>query len=179
VKLNKQPLTQSTNYVDQGVDGTLPTAYVVRAVLNGKEQAASAPFTLPANAPAQPYLTIPLHTPVGYTPNDASTGDLDGDGNYDIVLHQTGRGRDNGQVGLTDPPVLEGYKMDGTLLWRINLGHNIRGVVPSPLPFRVATVLYLFAHGGNFGFAYLRCSNFNKRFMDISHWFSSKIDVRD
>ncbi len=126
VKLNKQPLTQSTNYVDQGVDGTLPTAYVVRAVLNGKEQAASAPFTLPANAPAQPYLTIPLQTPVGYTPNDASTGDLDGDGNYDIVLHQTGRGRDNGQVGLTDPPVLEGYKMDGTLLWRINLGHNIR-----------------------------------------------------
>ena len=32
---------------------------------------------------------------------------------------------------------------------RRDLDHNIRGVVPSPLPFRVATVLYLFAHGGN------------------------------
>ena len=31
---------------------------------------------------------------------------------------------------------------------RRDLGHNIRGVVPSPLPFRVATVLYLLAHGG-------------------------------
>ena len=126
LKLNKQPLTQSTNYVDQGVDLNQPTAYMVRAVLNGKEQPASAPFRLSANAPAQPYLTIPLQTPVGYTPNDASAGDLDGDGNYDIVLHQTGRGRDNGQAGLTDPPILEGYKMDGTMLWRINLGPNIR-----------------------------------------------------
>ncbi|MFD2569176.1 rhamnogalacturonan lyase [Spirosoma soli] len=126
VKLNKQPIIQSTNYIDQGVDLSQSISYVVRPVLSGKEQAASKPYTLMANAPAQQYLTLPLQTPQGYTPNDASAGDLDGDGEYDIVIHQAGRGRDNGQAGLTDPPILEGYKLDGTLFWRINLGRNIR-----------------------------------------------------
>ncbi len=93
---------------------------------NGREQAAGAPFTLPANAPARPYLSVPLQTPVGYSPNDASVGDLDGDGEYEIVLHQAGRGRDNSQAGVTDAPVLQAYKLDGTLLWTINLGKNIR-----------------------------------------------------
>ena len=73
-----------------------------------------------------PYLSIPLQTPPGYTPNDVSVGDLDGDGEYEIVLHQAARGRDNSQAGQTEPPILEAYKFDGTLLWRINLGLNIR-----------------------------------------------------
>ena len=78
------------------------------------------------NAPAQPYLSLPLQTPDGYAPNDASAADLDGDGEYDIVLHQVGRGKDNSHNGETDPPILQGYKLDGTLLWTINLGRNIR-----------------------------------------------------
>jgi rhamnogalacturonan endolyase len=53
-------------------------------------------------------------------------GDLDGDGEYEIVLHQAGRGRDNAQAGMTDPPILEAYRLDGTLLWRIHLGKNVR-----------------------------------------------------
>lgn len=126
VKLTRHPLTQGTNYVDQGVDLSQSNRYTVKAVLNGKEQAESTPFTLAANVPAQPYLTLPLQTPAGYTPNDASAADLDGDGNYDLVVHQAGRGRDNGSAGMSDAPILEGYKMDGTLLWRINLGSNIR-----------------------------------------------------
>ena len=81
---------------------------------------------MPANAPVRPYLSIPLKTPAGYSPNDASVGDLDGDGEYEIVLHQVGRGRDNSQAGTTTEPILEAYKLDGTLLWRINLGKNIR-----------------------------------------------------
>ncbi|MDF2441399.1 MAG: rhamnogalacturonan endolyase, partial [Abditibacteriota bacterium] len=56
----------------------------------------------------------------------ASTADLDGDGEYEIVLHQAGRGRDNSQNGETDPPILQAYKLNGTLLWTINLGRNIR-----------------------------------------------------
>jgi len=98
----------------------------VRPVAGGKEQEASSPFTLPANAPALPYVTIPLQTPGGYTPNDASVGDLDGDGEYEIVLHQAGRGRDNASRGMTDPPILEAYDLDGAFLWRIHLGRNIR-----------------------------------------------------
>jgi rhamnogalacturonan endolyase len=126
VKRNDKPLTATTDFVDTGVDLTQPTSYFVRPVRNGREDAPSARFTLPANAPERSYLSVPLQTPEGYTPNDASVGDLDGDGEYDIVLHQTGRGRDNSQNGETDPPILQGYKRDGTLLWTINLGKNIR-----------------------------------------------------
>lgn len=126
VKLNAQPLSAATHFVDDKVNFSKANDYFVRPVLKGKEQAASATFTLPANAPAQQYLRLPLQTPTGYTPNDASVGDLDGDGEYEIVLHQAGRGRDNSQAGLTDAPILQAYKLDGTLLWTINLGKNIR-----------------------------------------------------
>ena len=60
------------------------------------------------------------------TPNDGSVGDLDGDGEYEIVLHQTSRGRDNSQAGRTGEPILQAYKLDGSFLWQINLGRNIR-----------------------------------------------------
>lgn len=126
VKLNDQPITTTTSFLDAKADLTRSNSYFIRPVLNRREQLASAQFKLPANAPPRQYLSIPLQTPQGYTPNDASVGDLNGDGEYEIVLHQTGRGRDNSQAGLTDPPVLEAYKLDGTLIWRINLGKNIR-----------------------------------------------------
>jgi len=122
VKLNGRPITQSTNWVDNSVDPSRMNSYFVRPVLNGQEQAASAS----AEVWSQNYLTIALQTPSGYRPNDASVGDLDGDGQYDIVLHQTGRRADNARAGSTDEPILEGYKTNGTLLWRINLGKNIR-----------------------------------------------------
>ena len=122
-RLNDAPITESTNYLDQSVDLSQASSYFVRTIVNGQEQASSGSFTL---TPGRPYLAIPLQTPVGYMPNDASVGDLDGDGQYEIVLHQAGQGRDNSQGGITDPPVLEAYRLDGTLLWRINLGRNIR-----------------------------------------------------
>jgi len=122
VKLNEQPMTQSTNYVDDGVDLSRSNSWFVRPILNGQEQAASAS----TEAWNQNYLSIGLQTPEGYRPNDASVGDLDGDGEYDIILHQTGRSADNARAGNTDEPILEAYKMDGRLLWRINLGKNIR-----------------------------------------------------
>lgn len=124
IKLNKEPLTKGTNFTDETANTGIANTYFVRAVVKGKEQGDDNSFTLPANA--APYLSIPLQTPAGYTPNDASAGDLDGDGNYEIILHQAGRGRDNSQGGITDPPVFQAYKLDGTLLWTINLGKNIR-----------------------------------------------------
>ncbi|MBW3622534.1 MAG: rhamnogalacturonan lyase, partial [Armatimonadetes bacterium] len=126
VRLTPRPLTDSTQFIDTKADLRRASAYFVRPVRKGREGAASRPFTLPANAPANPYLSVPLQTPSGYTPNDASVGDLDGDGEYEIVLHQAGRGRDNSQAGETDPPIFQAYKLDGTLLWTINLGRNIR-----------------------------------------------------
>ena len=125
-RVNPVPLTNATCCLDTNAPLEVKTAWFVRPVLRGEEQAPSTPFTLAARAPVRPYLAIPLQSPPGYTPNDASAGDLDGDGEYEIILHQAGRGRDNSQSGLTDPPVLQAYKLDGTLLWQINLGRNIR-----------------------------------------------------
>jgi len=126
VKLNLKPLTQGTNFIDTKADLTQSNSWYIKSLNRGVESAAGKSFTLPANAPVRQYLSIALQTPDGYTPNDASAGDLNGDGEYDIVLHQAGRGRDNPSVGITDPPIFQGYKLDGTLLWTINLGKNIR-----------------------------------------------------
>lgn len=126
VKINERPITESTNFVDTGVDTGKGNAWFVRPVLGGKEAAASTPFTLKPNAPVRPYISIPLKTPDGCTPNDASVGDLDGDGEYEIVLKQEMRPRDNAHKGRTGRTKLEAYKLDGRFLWRIDLGRNIR-----------------------------------------------------
>lgn len=126
VKLNDKPITDVTFFIDDNADLKKTNSYFVRPVIGKKEKEISAKFILKANSPARQYLSVPLQTPEGYTPNDASVGDLDGDGEYEIVLHQTGRGRDNSQTGMTTEPILQAYKLDGTLLWTINLGKNIR-----------------------------------------------------
>ena len=126
VKINPAPLTQGTWFLDGSARLDRATSYSVAAVIAGVEQARSPAFRFAAGAAPQPYFSIPLQTPAGYTPNDASVGDLDGDGQYEIVLHQAGVGHDNSQSGVTDPPILQAYKLDGTLLWTINLGRNIR-----------------------------------------------------
>jgi rhamnogalacturonan endolyase len=126
IKLNAEPLTAGTWFLDGNARLDRQTNYSVAAVVDGVEQPRSAPFRFAAGAPAQPYHSIALQTPAGYTPNDASPGDLDGDGQYEIVLHQTGVSKDNSQPGTTDAPILQAYRLDGTLLWTINLGTNIR-----------------------------------------------------
>jgi rhamnogalacturonan endolyase len=126
VRLNAEPLTGGTWYLDGAARLERQTNYYVAAVVAGVEQPRAGPFQFAAGAPARPYHAIPLQTPAGYTPNDASVGDLDGDGQYELVLHQTGVAKDNSQPGVTDPPILQAYELDGTLLWSINLGRNIR-----------------------------------------------------
>jgi rhamnogalacturonan endolyase len=124
VQLNKEPILTATNFTDESADSSQANTYTVKAIINKKEEKTGSSFSLPANAPS--YLSIPLKTPAGYSANDASVGDMDGDGVYEIVIHMTGRGRDNSQRGITDPPVFQCYKLDGTMLWEINLGKNIR-----------------------------------------------------
>jgi rhamnogalacturonan endolyase len=126
VRINDQPLTGATCLVDAAADLRRALAYTVRPMVAGGEGPASAAFTLAAGAPARPYLSIPLQTPDGCTPNDASVGDLDGDGEYEIVLKQEQTPRDNSQPGRTGSTRIEAYRLDGRLLWRIDLGPNIR-----------------------------------------------------
>ena len=128
-KLNPAPLTGATHFIDATFNPSAANTYSVRPLLAGAEPPPSARTvvaTIPANAPARPYFSIPLKTPAGYTPNDTSVGDLDGDGEYEIIVHLTGRARDNSRAGITDEPIFHAYKLDGTLLWSINLGKNIR-----------------------------------------------------
>jgi len=119
-KINSQPVTNSTNFVDN--NGSVDSVYTVRAIINGREGKPTAPVKVWN----QNYITIPLQTPEGCTPGDASVSDLDGDGEYEIVLKQEMRPRDNSQRGATGQTRLEAYKINGTFMWRINLGVNIR-----------------------------------------------------
>jgi rhamnogalacturonan endolyase len=102
------------------------TRYVVKIVSAGVEGESGASRPLPASASPQPWFSIPLKTLPDHTPGDASVGDLDGDGEYEIVLKQEQRPRDNSHRGATGETKLEAYKLNGTFLWRINLGPNIR-----------------------------------------------------
>ena len=125
-RLNREPITHASCFLDPKPDPHASNAYFVRALVNGRQLEPSEHVVVAANSPSLPYLAIPLQTPDGYTPNDASVGDLDGDGAYEVILHQAKDGRDNSQNGVTAPPILEAYTLAGKLLWRINLGRNIR-----------------------------------------------------
>ncbi|MET0319326.1 MAG: rhamnogalacturonan lyase, partial [Duganella sp.] len=129
-KLNGAPLN-ALNYSDG--NGSPTDHYAVRAVVGGVEQAdASAGATW-----ATPYKSIPVQTPAGgttpdgvaytYEINDGAPADLDGDGTYELVVKwQPTNAKDNSQSGYTGNTYLDAYKLDGTRLWRINLGKNIR-----------------------------------------------------
>lgn len=121
-KLNGQPLAQGTNFLDKHKQENEKARYFIRAY-NGSELLDESG---PVSAWNKEYLSIPLRTPDGYTANDASVGDLTGNGSYDIVVHMTGVGRDNSHRGVTDEPILQAYTLDGDFLWEINLGKNIR-----------------------------------------------------
>lgn len=122
-----------TNYMD--TLGTADSKYQVAAVVDGVEQEKCDAVSVWGNS----YLEIQLDKPVAYTvkgnvsrtaeyePNETSIADLDGDGEYEIVLKWSPTdAQDNSKGGFTTPTILDAYKMDGTKMWRINLGYNIR-----------------------------------------------------
>ncbi|MCO5973524.1 rhamnogalacturonan lyase [Actinoallomurus sp. WRP6H-15] len=131
-KVNSSPITNSTNYYDGGAASG--ASYTVRPVVDGAEQAASeASLQFGSGG----YLDVPISAPPGgttpdgvsytYSANDASVGDLDGDGQYEIVLKwDPSNSKDNSQSGYTGDVYVDAYRLNGTRLWRIDLGRNIR-----------------------------------------------------
>lgn len=130
-RINKAPLTDVTNLTDE--KGTLTDRYTVRAIINGKETEESTP-AVPWH---EPYKVIQMNRPAGgttpegksyvYTPGDCSAGDVDGDGQYELIVKwDPSNAHDNAHPGLTGNVFLDAYKLDGTHLWRIDLGRNIR-----------------------------------------------------
>ncbi len=130
VKVNVNPIINSTNFTDAT---TASSTYYVRSIIGGVEQAPSETATLwstqyktiPIIQP--PMQTMPDGTTCTSTANDCSTGDLDGDGEYEIVLKwDPTNSKDNSQGGYTGDVFLDAYKLNGTRLWSIDLGRNIR-----------------------------------------------------
>ncbi|HEX7714685.1 MAG TPA: rhamnogalacturonan lyase [Bacillota bacterium] len=124
-------VTDSTNYLDDS--GTGSSKYYVRAIIKDMEFNKSATVTPWAN----PYYDLPLNIPAAvtlpdgvtptYSANDISVGDVDGDGKYEyFVKWDPSNSKDVIQKGYTGIVYLDCYKQDGTLLYRIDMGVNIR-----------------------------------------------------
>lgn len=118
--------SQASNYTD--TKGTVLSKYSVKAVVGGKEMAADAAVSVWSNQ----YLTVNLDRPNGgsdytYSPNDIAVGDVDGDGEFELILKwDPSNSKDNSQKGKTGNVIIDCYKMSGKKLWRIDLGVNIR-----------------------------------------------------
>lgn len=133
-KLNDMPIIKGTFFEDKTASNEEQT-YVIKSVVKDQENEEQK-YTLVANAPVG-YINIPLDkpqdgiTPDGqvytYSPNDASIGDVDGDGEYEIILKwDPSNAHDNSHKGYTGNVFIDCYKLDGSKLWRIDLGKNIR-----------------------------------------------------
>jgi len=130
-KVNKIPVASSTFFIDEN-----PSAEAAVYEVKVHGSASGGKYTLPQNAPVG-YVDIPVDRPeLGvdifgkeyfYTANDASIGDVDGDGQYEIFLKwDPTNSHDNAHDGITGPTLIDCYRLDGTRLWRIDLGENIR-----------------------------------------------------
>lgn len=144
VKVNDTPIVSGTNLVDR--EGTATSKYVVKAYVNEKEVESTDPITPWGDI----FLRVKLDRPAGgtiegnsklnsskhdpklvddytYSPNDCSVGDVDGDGEYEIfVKWYPSNAQDNSLAGKTGSTIIDCYKLDGTKLWRVDLGQNIR-----------------------------------------------------
>jgi hypothetical protein len=136
-KINGAPLTSSTNFLDRYADLSQVNHYFVRPLHGGVGQPSDGSFTLPADAPVRNFFSVPLNKPADvtssaigsytYSANDTSVADLTGDGQYEfIVKWDPSNSKDNAHSGYTGNVYLDAYTMDGTQLWRIDLGINIR-----------------------------------------------------
>ena len=130
VLLNGEPL-DATNYTVLGNDYD---KFYIAPVIGGKEAEYSESDTV--TVWDRNYIDIPLDKPAdnevngekySYSPGDASVGDLDGDGEWEIVLKwDPSNAKDTSQAGFTGVCLIDAYELDGTRLWRIDLGPNIR-----------------------------------------------------
>ena len=139
-RLNVSPLTGATFFKDELFDPTKGAVYSVRPVVGGRESTRPArgwrvPTSAPVGyiplkvAPPPPWKNPdePDHDPYPYRANDCSIGDLDGNGEMELVIKWDAYGRDNAHFGRTAPVIYDGYDMaTQKRLWRLTPGKNVR-----------------------------------------------------
>nr|WP_324260106.1 rhamnogalacturonan lyase [Cellvibrio fontiphilus] len=130
-KLTKKPLASATFFMD--TQGKAGDKYHV--MIEGEHHLQDKKADS-ATAWSNAYLSIPLNKPKSdsilgvmhdYSANDASVADLDGDGDYEVIVKwNPSNAKDNSQSGYTGNVFIDAYTLEGEQLWRINLGKNIR-----------------------------------------------------
>ena len=127
VRLNAEPITTKTNYLD--ADGVAGATYRIESAYGE---------TAETKAWDNMYTTLKINRPPAtkdasgaltgrYRPDEISIGDVDADGEFELIVKWLpDNQRDSGKDGKASPTYLSCHKMDGTQLWRICLGHNIR-----------------------------------------------------
>lgn len=137
LKINQSPIGDSTNFTDFDAPEGTDYRYQVRAIVSGERQSPSRSAPVINENASKAYLRLPLQKPQDgtspdgstytYSANDCSVGDLDNDGDYEIVVKwDPSNSHDNAHDGYTGNVFLDAYELDGTQLWRIDLGVNIR-----------------------------------------------------
>ncbi|MDO5399078.1 MAG: stalk domain-containing protein [bacterium] len=129
VLMNAEPLN-ITNYTD--ISPKKGAKYQIAPVIGGTEGEKCAEVTALEN----PYIDVKIEQPPAnsingeeytYSAGDASVADLDGDGEYEIILKwDPSNSKDAASTGFTGECIIDAYKLDGTRMWRINMGRNIR-----------------------------------------------------
>ncbi len=134
VKMNDSAITGKSNfqvpaeYLVEGVDNTFEVSFA-------GESAVLDTYTMPAEQlkERRPYFSIYLKDTADdqnindvpeYISNDATVGDLDGDGEYEIVLARFAHGYDENYMPRSRV-IMEAYKLDGTWMWRVVCGNNV------------------------------------------------------
>lgn len=126
-------ISRATSYTD--LTGTTDSQYSIIVKKNGSQTEttpAVSPWgqiytTLKTDRPAQAY--TPSGQPYTYEPGDCAIADVDGDGEYELLLKwRPSNHKDNGSSGngYTGQVLMDCYKLTGEKLWRIDLGPNIR-----------------------------------------------------
>ena len=117
---------QNGNIVDTTPEVAPWTNYYLQVPLD-KPEGGTIVGWKPYNSSTKKYEDA-VDMPYTYSPNDCSVGDVDGDGQYEIfVKWDPSTSQDNSiGSGNSGSVYIDCYRLDGTKLWRIDLGNNIR-----------------------------------------------------
>lgn len=128
VKLNEEPISNTTSWVDADIDVSKTNVYRV-TLANQAETLCDYTFTSEMAEKFYHEIRLDMNVPdasITYSPDDIQLGDLDGDGELEIVVKREPYDGANQGGWNNGSTLLEAYKMDGTFLWQIDLGINIR-----------------------------------------------------